>query len=133
MVISSEGEISYSKAGHHDPALVDKDRFKATALTSGADAGGPPLGIFADADYVTITGAVEAGSMIILFTDGLFEMMDRRRNSIGYDNLLQIITAHCGLAPEEMVRSVLGELFEVTGKSSFDDDICLVGISFPPR
>ena len=132
MVLSAEGEIRYAKAGHHDPVLVDAERRKSRAITSDADSGGAPLGIFADTVYTTISGNVDAGSMIILFTDGLFEIEDPEQNSIGYDNLLRIIAAHCALPPEEMVGAVLDDITRITGGSPFDDDICLVGIAFPP-
>ena len=131
MVVSAEGAIRYAKAGHHDPVLVDRGRRMTSAVTSPQDSGGTPLGIFPDAEYKTTSLKIDAGSMIILFTDGLFETEDMNRNPLGYDKLLVLIDRHCTEKPENLARALLDDISLQTGRSSFDDDICLVGIAFP--
>ena len=131
MLVSADGEIRYAKAGHHDPVLVDRKRRTTSALEAPDDSGSTPLGIFADAEYRTISLKVDAGSMIILFTDGLFEMEDRNHDPIGYDKLLTLINSQGGNSPADLISSLLHTISLLTGSSSFDDDICLVGIAIP--
>jgi serine phosphatase RsbU (regulator of sigma subunit) len=131
MVVSAEGEIRYAKAGHHDPVLIDRGRQMASAVTSPHEPGGTPLGIFPDAVYKSTSLNVDAGSMIFLFTDGLFEIEDMNHIPIGYDNLLALFDRHCHEPPDNLSRAILYDISLYTGRSSFDDDICLVGIDFP--
>ena len=133
MVVSTEGEVRYAKAGHHDPVLVDRGRRKVSAMTSPHEQGGPPLGIFSDAEYTTTSLKVDEGSMMILFTDGLFEIEDLNRNPIGYDNLLTLLEKHCHKSPDKLSRALLDDISLQSGRSSFDDDICIIGIIFPTK
>ena len=131
MIISADGEIRYAKAGHHDPVLVDRERRTSLALSSPRETWGAALGIIDDAAYTTISLSVDAGSMIILFTDGLFEIEDQDRNPLGYDHLLTLINRHCAGAPDNLARALIDDIAHLTGCSTFDDDICLVGIVIP--
>jgi serine phosphatase RsbU (regulator of sigma subunit) len=52
-------------AGHNAPILF------SSGSTTFLEATGPPLGLFADAEYETRTAVMSRGSILLTFTDGL--------------------------------------------------------------
>jgi phosphoserine phosphatase RsbU/P len=59
------GELTYVNAGHNAPIVF------SSGSTTFLEATGPPLGLFADAEYETRTGVISLGSTLLIFTDGL--------------------------------------------------------------
>jgi len=59
------GELSYVNAGHNAPFVFTSG--SATFL----EATGPPLGLFADAEYEARSTVLSPGSSLLIFTDGL--------------------------------------------------------------
>ena len=59
------GELAYVNAGHNAPIL------SSSGSTTFLEATGPPLGLFADAQYETHAAAMSRGSTLLIFTDGL--------------------------------------------------------------
>ncbi len=66
IVLSQDsGELRYVNAGHNAPIVFSSG--SATFL----EATGPPLGLFADAEYESRTAVLSRGDTLLLFTDGL--------------------------------------------------------------
>jgi len=63
-----------ARAGHPYPLLVQPER-GATYLTG---AGGPPLGVGPADSFTEQVSAIEAGSTLLLYTDGLLERRGKR-------------------------------------------------------
>lgn len=61
----NSGELTYVNAGHNAPML-----FPCGSSTF-LEATGPPLGLFADAEYEARTAVLNPGSTLLIFTDGL--------------------------------------------------------------
>ena len=59
------GELTYVNAGHNAPIVF------SSGSTTFLEATGPPLGLFADAEYETRTAIISRGSTLLIFTDGL--------------------------------------------------------------
>jgi sigma-B regulation protein RsbU (phosphoserine phosphatase) len=59
------GELSYVNAGHNAPIVF------SSGSTTFLEATGPPLGLFADAEYESRTGVIRLGCTLLIFTDGL--------------------------------------------------------------
>ena len=68
------GELSYASAAHPDPLQLLRCQGKIEPL--GADNGGkkgPALGLFKEARFPTYRRQMNAGDVIVLFTDGIIE------------------------------------------------------------
>jgi phosphoserine phosphatase RsbU/P len=59
------GELTYVNAGHNAPIVF------SSGSTTFLEATGPPLGLFADAEYETRTTILSPGNTLLIFTDGL--------------------------------------------------------------
>lgn len=66
LVLSRDsGELTYVNAGHNAPIVF------SCGATTFLEATGPPLGLFADAEYETHTTVIRPGGTLLVFTDGL--------------------------------------------------------------
>ena len=64
VLIRDSGEVTYVNAGHNAPILF------SSGSTKFLEATGPPLGLFADAEYETRSAVMSRGSTLLTFTDG---------------------------------------------------------------
>ena len=114
-----ESRMRIARAGHPYPLLVHPER-GATYLTSG---GGPPLGVPGVDSFPEHESAIEAGSTLLLYTDGLVE---RRGERISDPEAALAETASASpLDPETLCDNVLSRF--VRGQSS-QDDVALLAV-----
>jgi phosphoserine phosphatase RsbU/P len=114
-----ESRMRIARAGHPYPLLVHPER-GATYLTSG---GGPPLGVPGVDSFPEHESAIEAGSTLLLYTDGLVE---RRGKRIRDPEAALAETASASpLDPETLCDNVLSRF--VRGQSS-QDDVALLAV-----
>jgi predicted ester cyclase len=81
-VLSPDGRLISSNAGHNPPALVTRDGIHR--LT----AGGPILGAFADATFDEETRYLQNADTLVMFTDGVTEACNAQDEEFGDDRLL---------------------------------------------
>jgi PAS domain S-box-containing protein len=111
------GRIAYAKAGH-PPALLVAPGGACTWLD---DAAGVPLGVIDEAEYAEGTAALEPGSTLILYTDGLIEM---RGESL--DRGFERLEAAAASGPEDPDRLVEHVLEHTLADPDIDDDVTLL-------
>jgi PAS domain S-box-containing protein len=113
------GELTYANAGHPPPLLVARDG--ARYLTGG---GGLMLGVADEAACPTAVAQLEAGSALLLYSDGLVE--DRRRSlEEGLDTLAYVFTGRSLASAEEMCAAAQAALLEGPTRA---DDVCLLAV-----
>jgi serine phosphatase RsbU (regulator of sigma subunit) len=121
IVDRGESRMRIARAGHPYPLLVHPER-GATYLTSG---GGPPLGVQgAEVDsFPEHECGIEAGSTLLLYTDGLLE---RRGKRIGDPESALAETASASAGdPETLCDNVIGRF--VRARPS-EDDVALLAV-----
>jgi sigma-B regulation protein RsbU (phosphoserine phosphatase) len=89
---------------------------------------GPALGIFDEARYGTGYRTTAAQDLIMLFTDGLFEVEIGNRDYYGQERLLAAVRNRMCLPAGELFREVLAEIQEQRVSYEFADDVCLLGV-----
>jgi len=121
------GQMAYANAGHPPPFHVRRGAGVVEAL--GFDEGhGPVLGIFEDAEYCTGYCATAAQDLVVLFTDGLFEVEIANGEYYGQERLLAAVRDRMRLPAGELFGEVLAEVQERCVSREFEDDVCLVGM-----
>lgn len=118
----ARGTITYSRAGHPPPALLDAGSDHAVFLDEIAD---PPLGAWTyEANRSQATVGYSPGAILVLYTDGLVE---RRGEDIdvGLRRLTDSIARHRRLGPEDLADALLHDLRAEDGTDT-DDDVALV-------
>ncbi len=123
------GEVAYSSAAHPDPLHVLRGQGKVellSALNGGKN--GPALGLFKEAQFPTYRRRMNAGDIILLYTDGMIEAEGRNQEIFTRERLMSIVQKHAGLPTKEMLSTLLAEIRQFSGQNEFTDDVCLVGV-----
>jgi sigma-B regulation protein RsbU (phosphoserine phosphatase) len=116
------GDMAYINAGHNVPIL---------RRTSGAvqrlEAGGIPIGIFAETPYQVGTTLLERGEWLVIFTDGVVEAVNQKDEEYGEAALLRLVDRESASSPAELLRSLMADLDRHVGNTPQHDDItCLL-------
>jgi hypothetical protein len=110
-----------ANAGHPPPMVVGPDG-RARALAAGQ---GLLLGVDASLPRVDAEeAALEPGSHLLLYTDGLIEPLERQERD-GIDQLRAVVDGFAGSA-DELCRHVLAQLAPALS----GDDICILAATF---
>ncbi|MBA3607280.1 MAG: SpoIIE family protein phosphatase [Chthoniobacterales bacterium] len=68
------------------------------------------------------------GDLVMLFTDGLFEVEDATGEFFNEEKLRTTVSRHAALAPEEFFNRVLEDIRKYSQSETFADDVCVVGM-----
>lgn len=123
----ASGRLSYANAGHPSPFLVNGTTCEVEVITA-PRAAGPALGLLEDVRYVTHDRRVAAGDLILVFTDGLFEVENANAETFSIGRLRDSIQRHAGLPLVQLMQDVFTEVAHFAEGQTFADDVCLVGM-----
>jgi serine phosphatase RsbU (regulator of sigma subunit) len=116
---SRSGRLHYANAGHDSPYVRHADgvgRLRARGM---------PLGLMPNMFYEQKEITLEPGESVLLYSDGLVEAHDPRRELFGFPRLQGFVGAHPGGAT--MIDFLLKELARFVGDGwEQEDDITLV-------
>lgn len=120
-------EMRYANAGHPSPFLIRPAYGTVAPLyLTPADAG-PALGIIEDCAYVTRQMPLAAHDLIVLYTDGLYEV-EGVEEAYDEERLLAAVRQHRHLPPGKLFDELLAEIQRFSAAGEFEDDVCLVGM-----
>ena len=86
------------------------------------------MGLFEGARYDECNSSLTAHDIILLFTDGLFEVESAKGQSYDYVHLLSAVAERSDLPTLEMCRGIIEEIQQFSANREFTDDMCLVAI-----
>lgn len=79
--------------------------------------------------YTDITLTLKSGDALLMYTDGVTEALDARSGEMfGRANLAADFIRSAGQSSKEVIRSVIGKVFEFTDYAAIDDDITMICI-----
>jgi sigma-B regulation protein RsbU (phosphoserine phosphatase) len=127
LVVDAETmQLRYANAGHPRPLHVHRKAQSVTFLSP--ERQGPALGVFKDVTYSTKLCPVESGDLVILFTDGLFEVEGDNNAYFNLQMLLETVCSRVGAPAEVLIEETVGEIQNFAANHTFVDDVCLVGV-----
>ncbi len=116
------GDVAYVNAGHNVPILRKK-----SGVVERLEAGGIPMGIFAETLYQVATTRLESGDWLVIFTDGIVEAENSKSEEYGEPDFIRLIDRESASTPAELLRSLLVELDRFVGNTPQHDDMtCLL-------
>ncbi len=119
--------IRFASAAHPSPLRV-QHRPDDVLPISARETTGPVLGIFEKAEYRTYSHPMARGDVILLFTDGLFEVEGEDGETFNEKRLQDLVLKHADLGPAELMQTVFSTIENFASEKVFSDDVCLVGI-----
>lgn len=120
---ASNRTLAYTNAGHNPPLLLD-----ANGDARFIERGGLPLGMFKDTRYYEYYLPIEAGQILVLYTDGVTEAMNREEVEYGRERLEQTARAGKDLSARELISFIHKDVLAWTDGQGADDDITFVVI-----
>jgi serine phosphatase RsbU (regulator of sigma subunit) len=127
IVNSATGSLRYSIAGHPFPIHVRRHERSASFLHCRVRPG-PALGLFPHATYDTRESEVTPGDLVVLYTDGLFEVDSPDEEEFGSHRLLKSLSRSLERSSDQIVQNLFDEIEIFSAGRGFTDDVCLVGM-----
>jgi phosphoserine phosphatase RsbU/P len=116
--------IRYINAGHNPPVVLRHDGSVEWLESSGA-----PVGMFPDSIYEEKIVDVEAGDLVIAYTDGVIEATNQSGEEWGVEGLLQAtadLTPRRPKRAEDLIRWIFDSMDDFSGACQLDDATVVV-------
>jgi sigma-B regulation protein RsbU (phosphoserine phosphatase) len=122
------GILNYCNAAHDFPYILKTDgNIKELDIAHGL-----PLGLYPEKEYKESKIKLEKGDTIILYTDGVTELLNEQNIQFGSERLKEKLKKLGNLSPAEIVISLEKEMEDYKGDHPQADDICLFAIQYKP-
>jgi sigma-B regulation protein RsbU (phosphoserine phosphatase) len=130
MTIDADTRIARWASAGHDPVIVFDP---ATDVFVELDGGDLPLGIFESSEYREfVSQPLPPGAVLMLGTDGVWEMFNDRKEQYGKQRLRELIRRHSGGAAAEISEALEADLAAFRGVVASADDVTFVVIKLAP-
>ena len=118
--IEKNGHLFYVNAGHPSPFLISGSKISDLKPT------GLVLGFLKDIDLQRAHIYMEPGSILVSYSDGLFERQDTDENQFGEGNIKKLVMENQHLSSKEITNIIFKAAFEFGGNQNWEDDVTLV-------
>jgi sigma-B regulation protein RsbU (phosphoserine phosphatase) len=122
----TRGEISYANAGHPHPLCLRREPGAAAAFALNGCKPGPALGLFDGAIYTTCSSRLAAHDVVMLFTDGLYEVENAAGEHYDERHLRRAVERRLTLPADRLCGELVREIQQFSASKDFTDDVCLV-------
>ncbi len=100
----ASGELRYSAAAH--PPMLLLRNGEVTAI----EKNGLMLGLFPEAEYVTVVHLLKGGDRLLLYTDGIVEAFNLHGDEFGQDNLCLLLKQTAHLSVSETADHIISSI-----------------------
>lgn len=116
--------IQYINAGHNPPLLFHAGNFQLL------ETGTTGLGMFEELPFVNDAQIIfPGGAMLFCYTDGITELEDAQGNSLGMENIMEMVNSHAAAVSVEHFHSLMIHSFnEFRKDAEYMDDVTLLTI-----
>jgi sigma-B regulation protein RsbU (phosphoserine phosphatase) len=80
------------------------------------------------ATYAVAQTTLDVGDLVVLFTDGVFEVTSPTQEPYGEERLLAAVQRRLALPAGRLFDEVLAEVQQFSAGRGFADDVCLLGM-----
>jgi sigma-B regulation protein RsbU (phosphoserine phosphatase) len=124
------GVLRFANAGHPKPLLVRRPANSVTALSNSIGRSQPALGLFDDPPYQTSEIQIAPGDLIMLFTDGLYEVQGANEEMYSQERLIMDLKTLIAKPTSQIFDYLLAGVRSFSVSHEFEDDVSLVGLDF---
>jgi sigma-B regulation protein RsbU (phosphoserine phosphatase) len=110
--------LRFVNAGHNPPILLRRN-----GSIEWLEAGGAPVGMFADSTYEQRTIQLEHGDLLIAYTDGVIEATNQSGDEWGIQGLLRAAScaAQSSRDADDLVKRIFSSMDEFSNEHQTDD------------
>ena len=127
------GVMRFANAGHPRPLLIRRAENSVTPLANASGHSQPALGLFDDPLYETTETKIVPGDVIMLFTDGLYEVQGPNEELYSQQRLMLDVKSSMSKPMEQLFDQLLETVKAFSINHEFEDDVCLVGMEFAQK
>jgi len=114
--------LCIANAGLPHPVCVQNGKL------SSLKASGLPLGLFESAEYEEHSVECGAGDLVVFYSDGVTEAVDRRGEDFGPEKLEKVIAMNAGESAERVVNAIFFAVAAHAGNLNADDDQTVIAV-----
>ncbi|PYQ76249.1 MAG: hypothetical protein DMG04_04350 [Acidobacteria bacterium] len=115
--------LNYVNAGHNPPMVF---RQSAGREVLRLDRGGPVIGLMEDCCYRQGCAALEAGDVLVAYTDGVSEAMNARDEEWGEERLMNAVAAHRMAPARALIDCLMTSADAFVAGAPQHDDMTLI-------
>lgn len=119
----ASGKVTYARAGHPKPILVNQNGELMTPEVRGF-----PVGMFKESEFEETTLSLKKGDRLFINSDGVTEAVNTSDEIYGTERLYQFLNQSKDVPLSEVITGLNNELRKWRGSSPFRDDISFMGI-----
>lgn len=124
------GLMRFANAGHPKPLLIRRPQNEVITLANASGHGQPALGLFDDPPYQTTEYQIAPGDLVMLFTDGLYEVQGANEELYSQERLTMDVKTLIAKPTGRLFDELLEIVRHFSVSNEFEDDVCLVGMDF---
>ncbi|HQN01610.1 MAG TPA: SpoIIE family protein phosphatase [Candidatus Hydrogenedentes bacterium] len=122
VLVPDSGQFTYTNCGHNPPLLLRADG-RVDTLTQG----GPLLSILLGAVYRAAQVTLQVGDLLVLYTDGVVEVMSKEGEEFGLARLQAVLQAAHSLPAQAIIERIIQATQVFSGAANYRDDFtCMV-------
>jgi len=125
------GKMRFANAGHPKPLLLHRPAGKIEPLINASTRSEPVLGLFDNPTYQTSEVTLAPGDLVMLFTDGLYEVQGQNEELYSQERLMLDVQNLLQKPPAQMFDQLIEVIRTFAVSGEFDDGVCLVGMGYP--
>ncbi len=125
--IYRDAPMRWANAGHCSPLLL-----RATGEVFELEPTGMPVGMLDIAQWKDAALSLRPGDLMALYTDGVSEAMNRRREMYGVERLVAALQTHRNLEMAQLTEAVRADIVEFTDGTAQADDLTLLILRYKP-
>jgi serine phosphatase RsbU (regulator of sigma subunit)/CHASE2 domain-containing sensor protein len=122
----ADKSMGLCSAGQTQPILLSAETGEATLIETEGDAF--PLGIVDFAEYQETKLQLNSGDLIIFYTDGVVEALNKKGKMYGFERFLEVIKGNSGLDAGMFLEKLIDDVNSFVGKAEQHDDLTIVVI-----
>jgi sigma-B regulation protein RsbU (phosphoserine phosphatase) len=120
------GQVTYTNAGHNPPLI----KRVSGEVEEVPDLHGPILGVLEGKEYGESTVNLAPGDVLLVFTDGVTEALDREENLYSDERLLQTVQEVSEINADSVLKTVRGSVDEFAKGAEQADDITMIALQY---
>ncbi len=127
-IINREGKFTYVNAGHATPLVA-----RADGKVDRLEESNFPLGFFANVKFEAQTTQLHPGDHVLVFSDGITEAQDSRKDMFGEERLEQLLAGRRFGSSQDVSDAVVDAIRQFVGSAPQADDLTLLVLSYGAR
>ncbi|HWG19259.1 MAG TPA: SpoIIE family protein phosphatase [Terracidiphilus sp.] len=124
-IVDHAGNMEYIHAGHPSPLLL-----RADTVSELYTEGSFPVGVLEEAEFTSHRAQLEPGDTLVLFTDGIPEAQDPKRELFGDPRLREVVEGGAYKPIQELQATILRAVDEFCRGAEASDDVTLLIVRY---